>query len=223
MAMPMRLPIEISLPNGSTARVDGEVVLQQALDLLVCLHKSGSNYQDGSRREALNVIASLNRFARTLDIFNCCIAQKVPMAIMFALEDLDRGFTPRLFQKAKPARVARQSRREWCLKANAAGCLEVLIAAGVPDEEAKRFIAGVIGLTDFKLGHVNTSGANVVADWRKRFRENDNIAPDDLEAFRDTVTIQKAAPGEPMHSLKERNELVLLQMLNLCGYRKKRD
>jgi len=221
MAKPMRRPISLALQNGSTVRVDGEEILQRAIALLTRVHHAGANYRDGERACAMDVMSALLEFTRSLDIFDHSTAARVPMAMMVALEDLDRGFTPLLLQKKNPPRTARQSRREWYLKACAAGCLEVLIAAGIDDNEAKLYIAEILGRTDFRLGRIETPGANVVADWRKRFRENDNVARGDVEAFWQTIQTQRADAAESPQRLKGRIELLLLHMLALNGYQRK--
>ncbi|MGE3294933.1 MAG: hypothetical protein AB7O95_26505 [Geminicoccaceae bacterium] len=219
--MRMLRPITIAMADGSQVIVDGEVVLKDALDLLKRLYEAGDMYRDGDRQSVMAVLSQLQRFARCLDMWSRVSASVVPTATMIALEDLDRGFTPNLFRKAKPRRVARQSRREWYMKACAAGCLEVLIASGIDDDEAKSYIARILSRTTFKMGRVATASANVVADWRKRFRENDNVAPEDLEAYWHTVNGQRADLNEPSHALKERIELLLLNMLRLNGFEKK--
>jgi hypothetical protein len=218
----MRRPIKFDLHNGETILVDGERVLAAAFRLLESMYVLGCAHEWDCRLEPMQMLSDMLPLARELGGLHAMTAQRVPIALMNGLDDLERGHVPPLFRRATPRRVARDSRREWCLRAIAAGCLEVLIAAKVPDEEARVFVARILQRCGFRLGRVHTPGPKVVADWRKRFRENDQVAPEDLEAYRNIVEGQRVGGGESIEALTRRIELLLSEMLRLYGYTKKR-
>ena len=221
LARPMTRPMDLQLPDGDIVRIDGDRVLEAALQLIRVMHCQGQSYRWDFRFPVMEVLSAMLPLAWELNTLDRVIASRTTMGLMIALEDLERGRVPELLRPAKPKRRSRASRREWYLRAFAAGCLEVLIAAQMPDEEAKHFVGHILAINEFPLGRISTPPALVVADWRKRFRENNKLAPDDYIAYLEAVEGQKASEGEALKDLKSRIELALTEMLRLVGYARK--